>query len=151
MFCSTATTVTLLQNALVRTPSRHPIEVISLSFEWVNRVSKSEKRRRTDLLPSVRCYPEEKAKILKNANAAGLSTGEYMRRCALGRRIVAKGDTKQMNEILKQGGLLKHLYTEMQKQGAMTTELSKEFASTLRAQQVAFLNFEANSHNNDGE
>lgn len=151
MFCSTATTVTLLQNALVRTPSRHPTEVISLSFEWVNRVSKSEKRKRIDLLPSVRCYPEEKAQILKSAKAAGLSTGEYIRRCALGRRIIAKGDTKQMNEILKQGGLLKHLYTEMQKQGAMTTELSKKFADTLTAQQMAFLNFEASSHNNDGE
>ncbi len=114
-------------------------------------MSKSEKRQRTVLFLGIRWFPEEKAQVEASAKAAGLSAGAFLRKAALKRRIVPKGDTKQMNEILKQGGLLKHLYTEMQKQGAMTTELSKEFANTLRAQQVAFLNFEANSHNNDGE
>ena len=114
-------------------------------------MSKSEKRQRTALLGSVRCYPEEKAQIQESAKAAGISTGEYLRRCALGRRIVAKGDTRQMNEIMRQGGLLKHLYSEMQKQGMMTAELSKQYSETLTAMQVAFLKFDASSLNNSGE
>lgn len=112
-------------------------------------MSKSENRKRTVLFLGIRWLPEEKAQVVASAKAAGISSGEFLRRSALGRRIVPKGDTKQMNEILKQGGLLKHLYTEMEKRGVMTAELSKKFADTLTAQQVAFLNFEASSLNND--
>lgn len=111
-------------------------------------MSKSEQRQRTALLGSVRCYPEEKEKIQGSAKAAGLSTGEFMRRAALGRRIVAKGDTKQMNEILKLGGLLKHLYSEMKKEGKMTTEKSKEFSDALIATKIALMKFRADSLNN---
>lgn len=111
-------------------------------------MSKSEKRQRAALLPSVRCFPEEKEQIKASAASAGLSVGEYLRRCALGRRIVAKGDTQQMKEIMKLGGLQKHLYLEMQKQGVMTTELSKQFAETLTALQIALMKFDAKSLNN---
>jgi hypothetical protein len=114
-------------------------------------MKKSEKRQKTALLGSVRCLPHEKEKILESAKAAGISTGEFIRRSALGRRIVAKGDTRQMNEILKLGGLQKHLYTEMQKQGMMTPELSRQFAQTLTLLQVALLKFDASSLNNAGE
>jgi hypothetical protein len=114
-------------------------------------MKKSEKRQKTALLGSVRCLPHEKEKILESAKAAGISTGEFIRRSALGRRIVAKGDTRQMNEILKLGGLQKHLYTEMQKQGMMTPELSRQFAQTLTLLQVALLKFDASSLNNGGE
>lgn len=58
-------------------------------------MSKSEKRQRTALLGSVRCFPEEKSQVQENAKAAGISTGEFLRRSALGRRIVAKGDTNR--------------------------------------------------------
>lgn len=114
-------------------------------------MSKSEKRQRTVLFLGIRWFPEEKEQICESARAAGLSAGEFVRRCTLGRRIVAKGDTRQMNEILKQGGLLKHLYNEMQKQGMMTPELSKKYAETLTAMQTAFLRFDASSLNNSGE
>ncbi len=148
MFCSTACTQSAPQNDLVRTPSRHPITVTALQAEQDLTMSKSEKRQRTALLGSVRCYPEEKEQIQDSAKAAGLSTGEFLRRSALGRRIVAKGDTKQMNEILKLGGLQKHLYTEMQKLGMMTPELSKQFADTLAALQKTLMKFRADSLNN---
>ncbi|EQA1624825.1 plasmid mobilization protein [Enterobacter asburiae] len=36
--------------------------------------------------------------VCECARAAGLSNGEFVRRCTLGRRIEAKGDTRQMNE-----------------------------------------------------
>ncbi|WP_272689612.1 plasmid mobilization protein MobA [Providencia sp. PROV033] len=114
-------------------------------------MSKSEKRQRTVLFLGIRWFPEEKERVCESARAAGLSAGEFLRRAGLGRRIVAKGDTKQMNEILKQGGLLKHLYSEMKKEGKMTTEWSKQFSDTLVAMQVAFLTFDASSLNNREE
>lgn len=114
-------------------------------------MSDSEKRQRSALLGSIRCFPEEKAQIQENARAAGMSVGEFMRRTALSRRIVAKGDTRQMKEIMKQGGLLKHLYNEMKKDGTMTTERSKEFSDALIAMQKAFLSFDASNLNNGGE
>ncbi|TGC24410.1 plasmid mobilization protein MobA [Escherichia sp. E1130] len=114
-------------------------------------MSKSEKRQRTVLFLGIRWFPEEKEQVCESARAAGLSAGEFVRRCTLGRRIVAKGDTRQMNEILKQGGLLKHLYSEMKKDGLMTTERSEEFSDALVAMQVAFLKFDASSLNNSGE
>ncbi|EPH4247955.1 plasmid mobilization protein, partial [Escherichia coli] len=43
-------------------------------------MSKSEKRNRTALLPSVRCLPEEKALIKEKAELSGMSVGEYLRR-----------------------------------------------------------------------
>ncbi|WP_435956141.1 plasmid mobilization protein MobA [Dryocola sp. BD626] len=111
-------------------------------------MSKSEKRQRGVLFLGIRWYPEEKEQVVESARSAGLSAGEYLRRCALGRRIVAKGDTRQMKEIMKLGGLQKHLYLEMQKQGMMTTELSKHFAETLTALQIALMKFDAKSLNN---
>lgn len=111
-------------------------------------MSKSEKRQRTELFLGIRWYPEEKEQVVASARSAGLSAGEFLRRAALGRRIVAKGDIRQMNEILKLGGLQKHLYTEMQKQGVMTPELSKQFADTLAELQTAVMKFRADSLNN---
>jgi hypothetical protein len=111
-------------------------------------MSKSEKRQRTVLFLGIRWFPEEKEKVVESARAAGLSAGEFLRRAALGRRITAKGDVRQMNEILKLGGLQKHLYNEMQKQGMMTPELSKQFAATLAELQTALMKFRADSLNN---
>lgn len=111
-------------------------------------MSKSERRQRTALLGSVRCYQEEKEQIQASARASGISTGEFLRRSALGRRIVPKGDIRQMNEIVKLGGLQKHLYSEMQRQGMMTPELSKQFAETLAELHTAVMKFRADSLNN---
>lgn len=111
-------------------------------------MSKSEKRQRTVLFLGIRWFPEEKDQVCESARAAGLSAGEFVRRCTLGRRIVAKGDTRQMNEILKLGGLLKHLYSEMKKDGVMTTDKSKEFSDALIATKVALMKFRAESLNN---
>jgi hypothetical protein len=100
-------------------------------------MSKSEKRQRADVLLGIRCYPDEKQQIKDNAATGGLSVGEYLRRCALGRRITAKTDTRFMNEMLRLGGLLKHLHNEQQK--TMTPELSKQFSDTLIALKTAII------------
>ncbi len=101
-------------------------------------MSKSEKRQRSAQLLGIRCYPEEKEQILQSAQAAGLSTGEYLRRCALGRRITAKTDTKTMNELLSLGGLQKHLHNELNDKG-MTPALSKQFSEVLSALKKAIV------------
>ncbi|HAF4865959.1 TPA: mobilization protein [Salmonella enterica] len=100
-------------------------------------MSKSEKRQRSEVLLGIRCYPEEKEQIVASARAGGLSTGEYLRRCALGRRIVAKTDTELKKELLRLGGLQKHLYNQMREM--MTTELSQEFARTLAEIRIAIV------------
>jgi hypothetical protein len=100
-------------------------------------MSKSEQRQKTSLLPSVRCLPEEKEQIVASARAGGLSTGEYLRRCALGRKITPKTDARLVSELSRLGGLQKHLYTQMKNQ--MTPELSRDFAETLRSIQKAIV------------
>lgn len=92
-------------------------------------MSKSEKRKRTELLLGIRCFPEEKEAIQEKARTAGLSVGEFMRRCSLERKISVRTDVKLMNELLRLGGLQKHLYNEMKSQ--MTPELSRQFSDVL--------------------
>jgi hypothetical protein len=55
----------------------------------------------------VRMYPAEKEKIESLADLAGLTTSEYMRRAALGKRIRSKVSLTAMNELRRLGGLQK--------------------------------------------
>ena len=76
-----------------------------------------------------RCTDAEYEAINRKAIAAGLTTSEYLRRSALNRRITVRTDIRMMNELLRLGGLQKHLYTQMQTN--MTTELSLQFSEVL--------------------
>lgn len=91
-------------------------------------MSKSEKRQREKLV-KCRCNEAEYEAILKKAAAAGLTVSEYLRRTALSRRITVRTDIRMMNELLRLGGLQKHLYTQMKDN--MTTELSQQFSGVL--------------------
>lgn len=91
-------------------------------------MSKSNSRQR-DRWIKLRCFEEEERELKEKAKAAGLSTSEFMRRCGLNKRIVTRTDTKLMNELLRLGGLQKHLYNQMQEH--MTTDLSKQFSEVL--------------------
>lgn len=126
-----------LQNVLVRAKPRHPgYDETPTNTERKGEqttMSKSEKRNRTALLPSIRCLPEEKEAIQEKAKAAGLSLGEFMRRCALGRRINAQCDTEMIMELRRLGGLQKHLFKEGD------GVLSKEYSEVLVALQKALL------------
>ena len=64
----------------------------------------------------------EYAIIKEKAKLVGLSVSEYTRRLALGFQVHSKFDLKVLNELRKQGGLIKHLYNESQ--GIYSTELS---------------------------
>lgn len=138
VFCSTACTQSVPTKLLVRAKPRHPESVkppdnTEKKVARQAQMSKSEKRNRTALLPSVRCLPEEKEAIQEKAKAAGLSLGEFLRRSALGRRIDAQCDTEMIMELRRLGGLQKHLFKEG------NGVLSKEYSQVLVALQKALL------------
>lgn len=91
-------------------------------------MSKSESRKREKLV-KCRCTDEEFETINRKAQVAGISTSELLRRSALNRKIMVRTDLKLMNELLRLGGLQKHLYNEMREK--MTTDLSHQFSDVL--------------------
>lgn len=97
-------------------------------------MSKSEKRQREKLV-KCRCTEAEFEAINKKASAAGLTTSEYLRRTALNRKITVRTDIRMMNELLRLGGLQKHLFNQMQQN--MTTELSLQFSEVLTSIKLA--------------
>ncbi|RBB97377.1 mobilization protein [Pseudomonas sp. MWU12-2115] len=99
-------------------------------------MSKSEKRQRNKWLKA-RCNEEEEELIRAKAEAAGLTVSDLLRSSALNRRILTRTDKRLMGELLRLGGLQKHLYNQMQ--DGMTEELSREFSQTLVALKKAVL------------
>ena len=91
-------------------------------------MSKSESRQKGKVI-NLRCTEEEATILKEKAKAAGISTSDLLRRSALNRKIVTRTDLRLMNELLRLGGLQKHLFNQMQDN--MTTELSKQFSEVL--------------------
>lgn len=88
-----------------------------------------EKRTRTT---QVRWKPEEYAIARGNAEKAGLTFSEYVRLCAMRRRITPKVDLKAIANLNRIGGLVKHLSGK----GAFSGE---EKARTLHELQKAII------------
>lgn len=88
-------------------------------------MSKSESRQRESRI-EIRCTQEEALAIREKASAAGLSTSELLRRAALGLKVVTLTDQKMTRELLRLGGLQKHLHNQLRDQ--MTPELSRELS-----------------------
>ena len=93
-------------------------------------MSKSKARQATARI-ELRCTEEDAALIREKAQAAGISTSDLLRRCALNRKLKTPTDKKLMAALLQLGGLQKHLFNQMQE--GMTTELSKQYADVLVA------------------
>ncbi|MBP2157377.1 plasmid mobilization protein MobA [Erwinia rhapontici] len=89
---------------------------------------KSEKRQK-NIIIQLRCTEDEAEALRSKARTAGISTSELLRRSALNRKIMVRTDLKLMNELLRLGGLQKHLYNEMRDK--MTTDLSHQFSDVL--------------------
>ena len=53
----------------------------------------ADKKKENKVLMSMRISVEDKELIEKKARKTGLTTSEYMRRCALGRKLPCYGDT----------------------------------------------------------
>lgn len=67
--------------------------------------------RGTALL-QLRLTPAEKQRIRDEADLAGLTMSELVRRRALGRTVLAATDTAMVRELRRLGGLLKHIHTQ---------------------------------------
>lgn len=65
-----------------------------------------------DAVINVRLTLVEKARLKEDADLAGLSMSELVRRRYFGRPIVASADAVMLKELRRIGGLLKHLHNE---------------------------------------
>jgi hypothetical protein len=84
----------------------------------------------------IRITEEEKAILREQANSASLTMSEYVRRSALGKRIISTMDQKAAGELARLGGLQKYLLTQIK--GLPDEEgLRKGLNSTLLAVQDA--------------
>ncbi|MEB8059299.1 plasmid mobilization protein MobA [Pseudomonas fulva] len=99
-------------------------------------MSKSKARSATSRI-EIRCTEADKAKLKAKAEAAGINLTDLMLRAALGKKIQTRTDTRLMNEMLRLGGLQKHLHNQMKDQ--MTQELSRQFSEVLVALKKAVI------------
>ena len=60
----------------------------------------------------VRVTPEEKARLQEDADLAGLSVSELVRRRYFGKPIVASTNRAMIRELRRIGGLLKHIHNQ---------------------------------------
>jgi hypothetical protein len=92
-----------------------------------------------DAVANVRMTPAEKASLKAEAEAAGLSLSELVRRRALGRTVTAKIDTQMIAELRRQGGLMKKIFADTDgAHAALTGEALAEiqaYIKLLREQQ----------------
>ncbi|MFL9903333.1 ribbon-helix-helix protein, CopG family [Paraburkholderia fungorum] len=65
-----------------------------------------------DAVINVRLTSSEKARLKEDADLAGLSMSELVRRRYFGRPIVANADAVMLKELRRIGGLLKHVHNQ---------------------------------------
>ena len=67
---------------------------------------------RLSAVVNVRLTATEKARLKDDADLAGLSVSEFVRRRSFGRPIIAQADAVTIKELRRLGGLVKHLHNE---------------------------------------
>lgn len=67
---------------------------------------------RLDAVVNVRLTASEKDKLKEDADLAGLSVSELVRRRYFGRPVVANADAVMLKELRRVGGLLKHIHND---------------------------------------
>lgn len=65
-----------------------------------------------DAVLNMRLTSAEKEKLKDDADLAGLSMSELVRRRYFGRPIIANADTVTLKELRRIGGLLKHVHNQ---------------------------------------
>jgi hypothetical protein len=80
-----------------------------------------------DAVINVRLTATEKAQLKEDADLAGLSLSELVRRRYFGKPILANADAVMLKELRRLGGLLKHVHNDSQ------GVYSKETAGALMA------------------
>ncbi|MFT9027659.1 plasmid mobilization protein [Acetobacter indonesiensis] len=74
-----------------------------------------------DAIVNVRLTTDEKDRLKEDADLAGMSVSELVRRRYFGRPIVAHADIVMIRELRRLGGLLKHLYLSSNGEHAQET------------------------------
>ena len=68
---------------------------------------------------TLRLSAEENERLVRQADAAGISVSEYIRRlCFGGRPITSRTDSQTIRELRRLGGLLKHNFENVREAGA---------------------------------
>lgn len=80
---------------------------------------------------TIRVTEREKARLLEQANIAGLSLSEYMRRRFLSGKTATYTDIKTVGELRRIGGLLKQNFVIL-RQANMPRDLVEKQEETLR-------------------
>jgi hypothetical protein len=70
----------------------------------------------------LRLLPEEAADIGERARMSGLSTSEFIRRCALGRRIAMRYDAEAIEALTRLAETVGHLRVAVSQSGAAYDE-----------------------------
>lgn len=65
-----------------------------------------------DAFLNVRLTSSEKERLKEDADLAGLSMSELVRRRYFGRPIIANADASMIKELRRLGGLLKHIHNQ---------------------------------------
>lgn len=94
-------------------------------------MSESEKRKRTAMLPRVRCHEHERKIVCEKATDCGMSVGQFMLSAALGRRTRSHVDDHILNELRLLGGQQKELFR--QGGGALQPEYARLLAKITQA------------------
>lgn len=79
---------------------------------------------------NVRLTPDEKERLKEDAELAGISVSELVRRRYFGRPVIASADTLMLKELRRIGGLLKHVHNESE---GVYSQLTAKALEELRA------------------
>ena len=78
----------------------------------------SNGRGRFEARRTLRLSVEENERLTRQADAAGISVSEYIRRlCFGGRPITSRTDSQTIRELRRLGGLLKHNFENVREAG----------------------------------
>ena len=78
----------------------------------------SNGRGRFEARRTLRLSAEENERLARQADAAGISVSEYIRRlCFGGRPITSRTDSQTIRELRRLGGLLKHNFESVRSAG----------------------------------
>ena len=82
----------------------------------------SDSRARFACRRTLRISTEENERLTRQADAAGISVSEYIRRlCFGGRSITSRTDSQTIRELPRLGGLLKHNFEDVLEAGGRQT------------------------------
>jgi len=91
--------------------------------------NKSDSRARFACRRTLRLSAEENERLARQADAAGISVSEYIRRlCVGGRPVTSRTDSQTIRELRRLGGLIKHNFESVRETGGQQVLTKMEAA-----------------------